>query len=239
MTLEQLLRAARSLVDDVVPPFLYPTADIVRWLNNAIREAAIRTRLLQDDTSAVCRIALVPGQARYQLDPCILVVRAAYVPEVRKGLELVTAAQLDRLAPGWAHIDQSANVGARPRWAIFDVGQKAMTVHPAPTYAGVLHLRVWRMPRPAEEFETPTGDDAGFQYDLDAEPVLRLATPEELKHWVAREAYLSKDSELYDPQRAAQHEELFTRTFGPRPTEHELSLWSRSRLNGQRMHSEY
>lgn len=224
----ELIRAARVLLDDAAGYHLYEDQDLVQWYNSAVREACIRMRGLQDDTSAATRITLVPGQSRYQLHPKILAVRAAYVPYRREPLTLVNARQLDRLAPGWAH--ETGRMPSVPRWAVFDLGQKSIHLEPAPREAGELKLIVWRLPFEEEEFEL--GDDG-------AEPVIHIPDPTALKHWVAFEAYSVKDSEKYDPERAAAHLQHFDAVFGPRPSNHDIALWSQSRLVGQRMHSEF
>lgn len=227
MNLGDLLLAARELVDDVGGFTHSSDGKLTRYYRNAVREAALRTRTLQDDSSTACRITLVPDQARYQLDPAVLVVRAAYVPGRSRALELVKATVLDRVAPGWAHEEQQS---ATPRYAVFDVGQKAIHLWRPPAEAGVMHLRVWRLPFPEEEFDVT---------DLEAGVPLWLPDPESLKHWVAFEIYNEKDSELHDPARAQNHAAYFEAIFGPRPSNHDLQLWSTSRIVGQRMQSDF
>jgi len=227
VNLGDLLQAARELLDDVGGFTHSSDEKLTRYFRNAVREAALRTRTLQDDSSDACRVTLVPGQARYPLDPAILVVRAAYVPGRRQPLELVKAAVLDRVAPGWSH---EAQQNAIPRYAVFDVGQKVIHLWRPPAEVGVMHLRVWRLPFEEEEFEVA---------DLEAESPIWLPDPESLKHWVAFEVYSEKDSELHDPARASTHLGYFEGIYGPRPSNHDLQLWSTSRLVGMRMQSEY
>ncbi len=219
MELGELEHAVRVDLDDVIPPYLYPTADIWRWCNNAVREAALRTRLLQDDSSPECTIQLVPGTSRYRLDPAILVVRAVHVPGRSRSLCLTNAQRLDKLEPGWVTNERQDT----PRYAMFDVGQKTIALYPTPAVGGAMHLRVWRGPFERELME-----------DSSDEPVLMLPDPEELKHWVLWEAYSQKDSERSDPERATTHYQHFEARFGPRPTAHELALWSQDRIVGTR-----
>lgn len=229
MELSQILGASRELIDDAAG-FQHNTNEkLVRLANNAVREAALRTRTLQDDSSPACSITLVVGQARYVLDPKILVVRAAFVPNRSEPLVLTKASVLDKCAPGWAHQAQQPGV---PRYAIFDVAQKTITLHPPPNDVGTMRLRVWRLPFLAEEFHVDDIEDG-------AEPVIVLPDPESLKHWIAFEIYNEKDSELYDVDRAKYHYGIFEEIFGPRPNNHDLELWSTARIVGQRMHSEF
>jgi hypothetical protein len=225
MELKDLLVEARGALDDAVPPYLYEDLELIGWLNAAVPEAAIRTRQLQDDTSAACRITLVPGIARYRLDPAIFVVRAVFVPTRKEGLQLVTAQRLDKLCPGWAHLPDP---GGSPKYAVFDVGQNVLRLYPAPNEDGTMHLRVWRQPFDSERME---GDSD--------EPALTLPNAAELKHWAAYEAFSKKDSELNDPARAAEHYQLFEAAFGRRPTVSDLVLWSQSRIVGTRSDVDY
>lgn len=228
MELGELIRTARVLLDDAVEPYFYEEQDLVQWYNSAVREACIRMRGLQDDSSALAQITLVPDQARYTLHPKVLAVRAAYVPGRRQPLDLVNSRQLDRLAPGWAH--EVGRMPSVPRWAVFDLGQRTIHLEPAPREEGVMKLILWRLPLEEQEFEV--GDDSG-------EPAIEIPDPTNLKHWVAFEAYSVKDSEKYDPERAKMHLGLFDGLFGTRPSNHDIQLWSQSRLVGQRMHSEF
>lgn len=221
MTLEQLLVAVRDLLDDHATPPLYSDEELTRYLNNAVGEAALRLRCLQDDSSDLCRITTVPDQTRYTVADEVLVVRAVHVTGRSDSLTRTTAERLDRIRPGWSHEVQASSV---PQYVLFDLQQKMLTLFPAPATAGTLYLRVWRLPLPDEQMEG--GQD---------EPAIVLPDPESLKHWALHEAYLKKDAELYDPERAAQHEDVFTRVFGPRPSTHDLMLWSTQPITGPRL----
>lgn len=223
MELGQILSATREALDDTTPPFLYGDEELIRYLNNAVNEVAIRTRCLMDDSGAAARIATVPDQARYDVAPEVLVVRAAHITGRKNPLIRTTAAQLDRLHPGWSHEPDTTLTQRAPEYVLFDPQQRTLILYPAPREAGTLYLRVWRLPYETERMEAP-----------DDEPAVVLPDPESLKHWALHEAYLKKDSELYDPQRAGQHEEIFERRFGTRPTAHDLLLWSTQPTTGPR-----
>lgn len=220
MNLGELLAAVRDTLDDNSSPPLYSDEELTRYLNNAVREACLRARLLQDDSGDACRVPMLAGVTRYDLEPEVLVVRAVHITGRREPLLRTTAARLDRIAPGWSHETQ---LPGTPQYAIFDVQQKTLTLHRPPIGDGTIYLRVWRQPSVAEQLEQP-----------DDEPVLRLTDPESLKHWALAEAYLKKDGELYDPEKAATHDGIFTARFGPRPDEHTLTLWSTQPITGPR-----
>lgn len=220
MELSQLREAVRQALDDTSDPPLYEDAELDRFANNAVAEACLRARLKQDDHSPLTRIALVAGTARYPLNPCIFAVRAVHVTGRKHPIVRTTAHRLDALVPGWSHEAQTAGV---PEYAVFDVQQKTLTLHPPPATDGTLYLRVWRQPSETELME----DDGD-------EPAVLLTSPETLKHWVLHEAYLKKDSELYDADKAATHLGLFADRYGERPNEHTLTLWSTQPTTGPR-----
>lgn len=220
MNLGLLRLASRQLINDDAGAMLVQDEELDRYCNNAVAEAAIRTRLLKDDDGPATRIPLVVGQARYALDPDVLGVLAAHVTGRMEPLIRTTAPRLDGLEPGWSH--QTRPTGS-PRYAVLNLGQKSVTLFPAPAFADTLHLRVWRVPSEAELME-----------EEDDEPALILPRPEALKHWVAFEVYSKKDGELDDNQRAKDQLALFEAAFGPRPTAHQLTLWSTSPITGPR-----
>lgn len=220
MNLGQLRQAVRDALDDNETPPLYADAELDRYLNNAVNEACLRARLLQDDSSEICRVALTAGQARYTLAPEILAVRAVHVAGRSEPLHRVSAAVLDRICPGWAHEEQTPAI---PTYAVFDVGQKILTLHRPPLADGTAYLRVWRQPSEADWME-----------EDDDDPVIQIADPESLKHWALHEAYLKKDGELYDAEKSAAHLGLFEARFGKRPSEHDLTLWSTQPNTGPR-----
>jgi hypothetical protein len=230
MELSELRDAVREELDDTVSPYKRDDARLDRALNNAVREACLRTRRLQDDTSTICTVALVADQATYSLNDTILVVRAVHVDGRTQALVRTTAERLDLLHPGWSHVSTTSGV---PAYVVFDVGQKTLRVYPTPGQteedaAAKLHLRVWRLPLESERMEG--GGD---------EPALSLTNPEDLKLWACAELLGGKDAELADPARAAEYESRFAAKFGPRPSEHDLKVWSTSPPVGIRMSSEY
>lgn len=203
----------RVMLDDTTEPYLYETDFLLASLNSGIAEVALRTRCLQDDTGPACTVETKAGTSRYTLLPEVIVVRAAHIVGQRDPLKRTTAAMLDKLEPGWCS-DAVPRQG-RPEYIVFDLAQKSITLFPVPAEVAELRLRIWRLPDESEQIE-----------DLCDEPVILLPDPMVLKHWVLHECYLVKDSELYDPERAALHLQQFEERFGPRPTIQALQQWS-------------
>lgn len=216
MNLGELRASLREMLNDVAEPQLWSDDTLNRYLNNAVREACIRARLLKDDADSLptlCVLNFDSGQARIKHAKEILVVRSGTIDGQCHKLWALTAESLDRREPGW---DASAETGT-PRYVVMDLAQKTLRLFPTPDVAGVLRLRVWRTPLSKEVME---GDRA--------EPVIALPDPEELRHWAAHEAYMVKDPDANDPTRSANHLSLFEQRFGARPSLHDMARWADS-----------
>ena len=217
MNLNDLIGHVRRDLDDMVNnPYLYSDEELTGWLNQAVLEAAIRARLLKDDARTnptMCALAVTAGQYDVAISDLIFVVRHAHMAAGSRPLLRVTTKTLDRLEPGWDQLTP-ADIAGTPKYLVMDVSQGLVRLHPPTAAADTLNIRVWRKPLEDEVLELP-----------DDEPAVRITDPEALKHWALRCAYLVKDSELYDPERATQHEGIFEARFGKRPTEHEMQRW--------------
>lgn len=218
MTLEELIDAVREILDDRVEDYLFADADLVRHLNDAVSEACIRTRVIQDASSPVCVVNLLVSQPTYSLDSSIFAVRRVKLDGQREPLELVDVRQLDAKLPGWD--DPTLVSSGTPRYAVFDLNTGKMTVVPTPSVSGALRLLVWRGPTDAERFELS---------DLSAEPPLPLHMHRELKHWVAAQCVLNQDAEERNTTMASEQMALFDAAYGRKPDLHEIRLWSTNR----------
>jgi len=225
MIVDEILADARRYLDDEVQPYLWSDATLYDGLNAAIDEACERTRVIQDSTSSACSITLVAGTARYTLNPAIFAVRRARVSGQRYPLKLVNARQLDDLHPGWD--DTTLTDNGTPEYAVFDLGDGTITLHPRPSEAGTLSLTVWRRPTEAERIEYGDGD---------AEPAIPERQHRELVHFVLFRAFTEHDREKNNPEKAATHLALFTAAYGEKPSLHAMRQWSTSRITGTKAH---
>ncbi|WP_442757332.1 phage adaptor protein, partial [Pseudomonas aeruginosa] len=48
MTLADLIRRVRTDANDMVEPYFWSDQDVADWLNDAVREAAVRGRLIHE-----------------------------------------------------------------------------------------------------------------------------------------------------------------------------------------------
>ena len=203
MNLEELIASFREDSADKVEPYLWEDETVTRWLNEAQDEAAVRARLLLDDsTPAVTTIAVEVGKASYQLHPKVYEIahlqwQASAAAHRAKPVDLVTREWLDRKHPGWrSRIDCDA------LYAIQSEG--ALRMVPVPKEAGKLVLEAYRLPLKPLTNETD-------------KPEIHAASHAYLVYWALHRAFSQPDSDGFDPQRAATAEAEFTGYFGARP----------------------
>jgi hypothetical protein len=217
VNLVELRAATRTLINDQAPPYRWPDVDIDRRLNNAVREACIRARLVKDNADSrpdLCSIAYTAGQRTVAYAKEILVVRNGSIVGQCHKLWAVTADSMDLIWPEW---DSTSMQPATPKFMVMDLSQKTIRLSPTPAIDGVLNLRVWRM---------PTAND--LMTADESVPLIAIPDPEELCHWAAAECYQVKDSEVLDASAAANELSLFEQRFGPRPSLEEMARWADS-----------
>lgn len=205
----------RDVLDDAVEPFLYEGAALDSFLNDAQRQVCLRARALVDSTSAATRINVPAGAQRVQLDPAILSVRFARLDDACS-LTGTTAKRLWKRDPGW----DTAGSGT-PRYWVPDYEDGYLYLDRPLDVARTLRLSVWRMPMEHEAME-----------DEGDEPVIPPHWHMDLLDWAAYRAFSSKDSELGDPERAANHLAVFEAKVGRLPSMTEIRLWGISPIVG-------
>lgn len=215
MTLEELIGAVRDILDDHVVPTLVSDDVLVGHLNDAVSEACIRTRVIQDSTSKVCAVAVKAGVATYRVDPCVFAIRRARLDGQCDPMDLRDVSQLDCEYAGWD--DPTIATRNTPRAACFDYGTGNVTFVPTPLADGTVRLLVWRAPTENERLDAA---------DASGEPSIPQHMHRELKHWAAAMVYTGTDAELRDPAKAGEQLGLFEAAYGEKPTLHDIRLWS-------------
>lgn len=202
MELSELIVAFREDADDEHGFKLYPDAQLARWATEAEQEAALRARLLYDDSSDLTTLAVAADGAVVTLDPAVFAIdRATYTPSTGgrpRELELVG---LDVIRD---HFDWETRSATRPYY-MAHYERSRLRLWPNPAVAGTLQLGVYRLPLAALE-------------DLDDEPEIPPEHHRGLVDWMLHRGFNKKDSEQYDPQRAAAALARFEAAFGPRDT---------------------
>lgn len=204
MTLAQLIARYRTAAHDKAQPYFASDEEVTEWLNDAVREAAIRGRLIHESADPlVCRIAVEPDQSVYPLHAALyeLTYLAVLPADGARpcGIRLISEEALDAARRDWRY-------GTGPsEFAI--QGDKSLRLAPTPRTAGTLVVEGYRLPMTIMELA-----------DKDtAEPEINESHHIHLVQWALFRAFSIPDSELLDPNRAALAEDEFTRYFGARP----------------------
>lgn len=217
MDLRELICEFRTATGDHGVPPLWEDKTVARWLSEAEREAAIRAKLLRDNTTALfSAVTLIPGQSVYTLHPKVFEIdpRGASMsrpndnPAYADRRFDMTLATLDDQAFIETHTDRT---GWASRYYLYDepagdgVRGIRLVIDRAPREAGgTLHLSVYRLP----------------QYDLESpsdEPEIAELHHLGLVNWALFRAYSVRDIEGSASTRAADHLSLFASQFGQRP----------------------
>jgi hypothetical protein len=201
MTLEGLIAAFRVDAKDRGDPPLFDEEDVIAWLNEAQKEAAVRGRLLHESTNPeVCEIEVQVGVAVYPLHQCLYEIdylgfqgggEDRIYPVTLKSLGV-----LDREVPGWR------TRAGRVEFAV--QGDQALRLALKPSAAGMLRLEGYRLP-------------LGKMDQHDDEPEIHRAHHRRLVDWALFLAFSVPDADVFDPVRANAAESAFTAYFGPRP----------------------
>lgn len=205
MTLTELIRRFRlEARDNVAPGYLNTDQDITMWLNDAVREAAIRGRLIRDSvTAGVAKIDYIDGTQVYRLHPSVFEIIAVRLhrPDGKRGhpLYLRSREWLDRNARHWR------DDPVRYRHDNFVV-QDDTTLELVNTYepGDAIWLDCYRTP--LSPMRAPND-----------EPEIHEMHHEYLVHWALHKAFSVPDADMMDANRAEKAEREFTKYFGPRP----------------------
>lgn len=214
MNIGELIDSFNLLAHQLAEPRLWDETEIVRFANLAVKDAAERGLLIEDDTTAaICDIALVPAISTYALDPRILRISRARTVTRKQLMFQTSREQLDRsmysdfriyggfgpnLAEDFGRQWDTAT-GSPRAW--LETGGSIRVV-PIPTVADTLHLSVYRLPL------------SDMVVDSNDQPEIRSERHYDLLDGMLARAYGKHDSEAYDPVAAAKYEERFTANFG-------------------------
>lgn len=221
MTLDDLLARLRDTahLDDAVEEYQFSDEDCIAALNDAVRQAAIRKRLVLDrSTAEVCSYAVAASESSVTLHKRVLAVRSARWSESDTPLILTTLKVMDKDVPNWPSYD-----AATPTHVIVDAQSGDLVLWPATDTAGTLSLCVWRAPLDNEKMEGGTDT-----------PIIDEIFHEDLLDWAMAYLYRGRDGERSDLQRAAEAEKRFTEKFGRLPSAHEMKCWAIAPPRGQR-----
>lgn len=196
MTLDELITKFRGEASDDVAPYFFSDLDITQWLNEAVDEAAIRSRLLYDEDA----IAVVAGTHTYPTDPVVVdVTKAFFTPTGGSVTELhiVDRDELGRLMRDWR------TSTADPAYLVQD--DTTVRIVPTPTVDGELLIEFYRTQLVAMS-------------DGNNVPEIAAQHHRHLVHWALHQGFKRPDSETMDPKRSEAADTEFSRNFGLRQT---------------------
>ncbi|MFG0381096.1 hypothetical protein ACF8C6_09045 [Pseudomonas sp. zbq_18] len=202
MTLDELEKDFRTQAQDEVAPYLFDKVRVAAWLIEAEQEACIRGRLLHEsDDATVCEVPVSAGQSSYKLHPALYEIDhlRLLLPGCteRRAVKLVSQEWLNEHLNGWR--DRS---GA-PEYAIQN--DTSLRLVPKPDADGSLLLEGYRLPL------------RGLSTSGTSKPEIHTAHHRHLVHWALFRAFSTPDPEMFDQNRAALSERIFTAYFGERP----------------------
>lgn len=219
MNLADLEATYREQADDRKQPYRVEPCDVMAWLNEAVDEACVRSRLLFDATSALCALPIIANQHTYQLDPSIFQIADARTDTYQIQLQGIDQSVLDRSAgPRF----QSGRSLRHARIAYCDYWLHWRTQQGQPRYFIRDGLNVRLVPIPVlddtlriEVYRIPVGNErVSARSDTPRVPGIYHRN---LVDWMLYRAYSRRDEEQSDPNLAAAALERFETTFGLRP----------------------
>lgn len=204
MTLADLIARYRLDANDKAEPYFLSDEDVTGFVNDALREACVRGRLIHESLSPdVCSITVQAGVAVYPLHPALyeLTYVGFYSADgsLPHMLPVVSTEWLDSRLPDWR-----SSTGS-PRYVVQD--DTSLRIVPSPDGFGTIKLEGYRAP--LEPLLLADKDTA--------RPEIHEAHHANLIQWVLHRVFSIPDMEMFDPNRAAIAGEAFTRYFGIRP----------------------
>lgn len=218
MNLLQLRTLARQRLNDVTTsPLLWSDDELNSYINQAIVEAAIRSRCLVDSTTAdCCEIDVVAGTADYLLNPVVFEVKRVFDATnkriiCRKGFNDLN------FRPDWQ------SVSGKPKLYMLDLNNlqgetgTQLTLYPNPDENLTLNLTVYRVPL------------ADLADDEDV-PEISVLFHADLIHWVCHLAYMKQDADTLDVGKSLQFQAQFAECFGMKQSARQLEWRRKHRL---------
>lgn len=200
MKLAELTRRFRADAKDEVKPYLWSDRAIKDFLNEAEQLACVCGRLiLEESDSAVCEISLSVGEHTYPLHAKLYEIVSLNIVNAAgemQSIELRSREWLNANEPGWRASTCLAYAAIQGDTSIRIVGEILE--------GDELLIEGYRLPLGNME----SGDDS---------PEINESHHVHLIDWALHKAFLIPDADGFDPTKAAEREDKFTRYFGPLP----------------------
>lgn len=193
MQAQDLITTARlDYLDDAVPEYLWPDDRLLRYVNEAQRQACTRGDYLFDDsTPAITRITVANGATNYRLHSFITRIKAVFLDD--KPICRKTREEMDFHYPDW-------RTGGYGRDPVAIVSGRTIRITPQPANGAVIRLEVFRLPKLITELDQELEIIPEYQHDL--------------INWILYEAYNKRDADTFDPVKARDYLAMFEVIFG-------------------------
>ena len=210
LTLADLRRRARSRLDDVLAPYLWSDSDLNDYINDTIRDVAIRASLtVQDDFPiAFTQKADLTWNAKYALASGTLAVKSVYLlsqpfnvlarTSFRREAQYYNGRPIQNGTPYAYALDQT-QAGTGDDTGIF---VRTITFVGNPVAADTAMLEIVRLP-------------ALLEGAADVPEIDEIWHPD-LIYGITGLAYLKRDADTFDPKRSRDDMQEFTNRFGER-----------------------
>lgn len=179
-TVESLIKAFREDEKDTVTPYFWSDSQLLRWVNEGLTEFAEQSQSIYDDDSDVTLIPYSAGENRFELDPCILDVSAAW-------LEGSPSCRLERCSGDYRGHYWMAYGGCGSHFHFNGAG--ILKLYPTPTAAGEIRMQVIR--RPVRDLDK-----------CDRIPDMLPSDRRHLMLYMAYRAYNVSDAETFDKSKS-------------------------------------
>jgi hypothetical protein len=211
MTGQEIIDQLRIMLDDVEVPYLWPDAELLRYANEAEREACRRALLIKDRTTSadsgtkgICSLSLGSGTADYTLSPLVIQILRVKLPSDAAAssagtagygspLQQYTRDEMDDIAYDWE------NLTGTPEAFISEAGNELQII-PIPTFATTAKLIVYRLP--LVDFTDATSPEIHSQYHF------------AMVDWALHLAYIKNDSDTLNGELSKYHAGKFELSFG-------------------------
>lgn len=203
---EYLTELRQDILDDDDGTKLWSDAQLVRYLNNTLREIGRRREQIYDDTGDL-NITVVSGTQLYYYDSCIYTLEDLTLASNQKPLIKKTYEWLGRTQKEWR------NDEGTPTHYVENPTEGSIVLWPKPDAADTLYVKAYRVPRAnysSSQLTASVTEPADSIYH-DAIIV-----------GMAMYAYKKHDADSFDSNRQAVYAEQFTQLVGPPISAREL-----------------
>lgn len=189
MTREELIALTRVKVDDVNEPYLVEDETFEHYADEAVLEAARRSRIKIDNSIV---ITVVAGTAEYDIPSNVILIRRAKMTNGYQNLMFTGYQEMDDCVTGWEEYT------GEPTHIIADSSSGKVQLHPIPDTNDVLKLICIVDPVLGDDLDIPLRFHNG------------------LIDWLAYRFYGIQDADISNGQREQYHYGRFEEEFGTR-----------------------